>query len=69
VTTVGLDYYFFLGRTGTGNHLIWFQKYSTLMDKHNISTLMDKHNISTLMDKHNISTLMDKHNVSTELQV
>ena len=69
VTTVGLDYSFFLCRTGTSNHLIWFKKYSTLMDKHNISTLMDKHNISTLMDKHNISTLMDKHNVSTELQV
>jgi hypothetical protein len=56
VTTVGLDYSFFLGRTRPDNHLIWFQTYSTLMDKHNISTLMDKHDISTLMDKHNIST-------------
>jgi hypothetical protein len=34
VTTVGLDYSFFLDRTRTGNHLIWFETYSTLMDKH-----------------------------------
>ena len=36
--------FFFLDRTRTGNHLMWFDKFSTLVDKHNISTEMQCEN-------------------------
>jgi hypothetical protein len=40
VTTVGFDHSFlWVGHTGrTGNDLIWFKKFNTLVNKHNIST-------------------------------